>query len=560
MLRKFQNIKSPKISKMIDLFKKQNKNSNDKKKYNTKTLNPNKLNNQKRNIYNTKTEARSNMSKMSQSPQSIMIDYSLITSEIKKKKNRGVFDATSHRNKNIFIETDSEQYNSRKNSKDSFKTKRKRCCSKLIVDKITSHAPDTLSRGKGKIIKNNNINNNNNQNVPNILNDLNDNYSINTYNNNFNMNDINDLYNLNNSDGYEYEKSETIKIRKIFIPNGQNRQNGQNGQNMNNNRIEKKNMIFHNILNSRNPDNNIYRYNSNTSDNLESNLNKEKNLQKERRTNNLSYTSSDLRSPKYPFVIKTKSKDAPKPYELYYRTIKNPNPNTRYYKTNYNNIYKESPNDLDNNNKYYIPLNDKNLTETSDSHITPEKQNNFNFHKKRIYQNNDINSDNNNDSNINDYNKYNYYQPKNLKKLSNNINSNYDDERSEPQYIYANDNNNSVGKDSYRNSKEKKSNNDYGIKYRLLFIQKEKEYNHLLGDYNDIVVKYNKLKGQYNKLYNDKNNDNGNSLNKNNNDIINGGKKEINKDDLKNLLINHFSSNLKISPNNNISFLKKNNK
>ena len=185
MLRKFQNVKSPKIAKMMDLFKQQNKNSNNKKKYNTKTLNPKQLNNKKNRIYNTKTVSPGNMSNLTQSQ---MLDYSLINNEIKRKKNRGVLDVTSHRNKNIFIETDSEQYNSRKNSQDSLKTKRKRCCSKLIVDKVTSHKPDTLSREKEK------NNNNNNQNVPNNLNDLNEPYSIKTYNNNFNINNINDLY------------------------------------------------------------------------------------------------------------------------------------------------------------------------------------------------------------------------------------------------------------------------------------------------------------------------------------------------------------------------------
>ena len=407
MLRKFQNVKSPKIAKMMDLFKQQNKNSNNKKKYNTKTLNPKQLNNKKNRIYNTKTVSPGNMSNLTQSQ---MLDYSLINNEIKRKKNRGVLDVTSHRNKNIFIETDSEQYNSRKNSQDSLKTKRKRCCSKLIVDKVTSHKPDTLSREK-EIIKNNN--NSNNQNVPNNLNDLYEPYSIKTYNNNFNINDINNLYDFYNSDGYEFEKSETIKIKKInFIPNGQN---GQNRPNIDNNRIEKR-IIIQNIKNNRNPDNNINKYNFNTNDNLEENLNKEKDLQKAKRTNNLSYISSDLRPPKYPFVIKTKGQDAPSPYDLYYRTIKNPN--IKNYKTNYNNIYKESQNDLDNNYNYYIPLNERNLTETSDNPVSPEKQNNFIFHKKRIYENNDINDDNNIDNNYND--NFNDYQPKNIK-LSNMI-------------------------------------------------------------------------------------------------------------------------------------------
>ena len=72
--------------------------------------------------------------------------------------------------------------------------------------------------------------------------------------------------------------------------------------------------------------------------------------------------------------------DAPSPYDFYYRTMKNPN--IKNYKTYYNNIYKESPTDLDNNYNYYIPLNEGNLTEMSDNAVSPEKQNNFIFHKK----------------------------------------------------------------------------------------------------------------------------------------------------------------------------------
>jgi len=106
--------------------------------------------------------------------------------------------------------------------------------------------------------------------------------------------------------------------------------------------------------------------------------------------------------------------DTPSPYDFYYRTMKNPN--IKNYKTYYNNIYKESHNDLDNNYNYYIPLNEGNLTEISDNTVSPEKQNNFIFHKKRIYENNDINDDNNIDNNYND--NFNDYQPKNIK-LSN---------------------------------------------------------------------------------------------------------------------------------------------
>ena len=511
-MKKFEKTKSPRIAKMLYQFKNQNKNTKDKKTYNAKTLNPNQLKN-KNNVYNTNTISQSNMSNMTTSQ---ILDYSLINDELKKKRNRGILDVTSHRNTNIFIETDSEQYNSRHNSQDSLKRKAKRCCSKLIVDKVSSQIPNTLSMGR---INNNYQSNPNLEKNPNNINDPNslyNQYSMKTYNNNnLNIKELSELYNLYNSDGYEYEKTETIKIRKFNVnPSGQNINNINN-----NNTIEEKRIVQNQIKNNRNPNSNsktIYKYNNIINDNLEENIIKENDLRKEKRTNNLSYISSDMRSRKYPFVIKVKDQDNSNlnQNEFYYRTIRNTNIRR----------YKESP---DNNIiNTYIPRNDRSITENLENIVTPSKINNFIYNtKKRIYDNNDINSEiNDNNDEQNQYTKI------------RNIVSKYSDE---PKYI--NDyNNNSVDR-NYSN--DKKTNN-----YRTLYIKKEKDYNNLLEEYNDIVVKFNKLKGQYNQIYNDK-------INNKNKDDDNDGNLDNNNNDIKNKFIEHFSSDLKISENNNISFL-----
>ena len=120
-----QKRKSPSISQMLNRFKKDNKN-NYENIFSTKTLNYNQLNNKNKNMnnnmYNTNTMSQSNVSYMT-SPQ--FLDYTIVNNEIKKKKTKGIFDVTSHRNRDIFIETDSEQYNSRRNSLDNKKQKKK---------------------------------------------------------------------------------------------------------------------------------------------------------------------------------------------------------------------------------------------------------------------------------------------------------------------------------------------------------------------------------------------------------------------------------------------------
>ena len=101
-----EQLKSPSMSQMFNFFKKDNKNINEKI-YSTKTVSKNQLNNlnnkMNNNKYNSNTMSQSNLSYMT-SPQ--VLDYSIINDEIKKRRTKGVFDVTSHRNKDIFIETD----------------------------------------------------------------------------------------------------------------------------------------------------------------------------------------------------------------------------------------------------------------------------------------------------------------------------------------------------------------------------------------------------------------------------------------------------------------------
>ena len=93
--------------------------------YDVKTLNINDYKNSGKKKYNTKTMNTYNTA---------FKDYD----EIKKKKNKGRFDLGSHRNRDIFIEVDSDQYDSGYNTKAFFKNK----CSKLLIDKVTPYVSD----------------------------------------------------------------------------------------------------------------------------------------------------------------------------------------------------------------------------------------------------------------------------------------------------------------------------------------------------------------------------------------------------------------------------------
>ena len=117
MYKRKKEIKALDLLKEINKFRKSNKSNI----YDTKTLN---INDPKR-IYNTKTI------------KTCITSYNdSLNKEIKKKKNIGKLDLCSHRNKDIFIELDSEQFDSNNNSKESFKY-RKNKCSKLLINKIT---------------------------------------------------------------------------------------------------------------------------------------------------------------------------------------------------------------------------------------------------------------------------------------------------------------------------------------------------------------------------------------------------------------------------------------
>ena len=546
-----QNEKSPRTVAMLNNFIQKSKN-NEPNKTNNIYMNQNvNLNNNNYNDFynnnNTTNNKLYNINTVSQGNKSIMttsqiLDISLANDELKRKKNIGILDVTSHRNKNIFIESDSEQYNSRKNSEEeSNRKKRKRCCSKLIVDKVTSQEPYYI--GKGKI--NNNI-------LPDNL------YSIRT-NNDINLNELND--DINSHDTYEYEKSEIIKIRKVnYLPTDpRNTVNNNNGNRIEEKRIKLKNKNktpFHNNKND---------------------LNNMNNLNNQRRTNNISNSSADY---KYPFVIPTTNKNNPE--EVYYQPV-----NSRNTLLNNKQTSTDSSNNYDYNNQYISKLDNSDnisITENSDV-VTPLKQNPYAFRKKRIYGDNDRK------------NNYNVY-PYNLKLYNNR-------REEEPQYN-ADNNVDSDTINSYRDNPDKKYYNyDSKFKTLYLKKEKEynnllEDYNDVVAKYNKLQGLYNKL---YNDRDNDTENE---EKNKDNNDADNevkncnklmdnifvspmkslaASKSENNmlnniykvepvEDRLQNLIydnndkdykdkdkdkLNNFSSNLKIEQNENVFILNEKN-
>ena len=170
MYKRKKEIKALDLLKEINKFRKSNKSDI----YDTKTLN---INDPKR-IYNTKTI------------KTCITSYNdSLNKEIKKKKNIGKLDLCSHRNKDIFIELDSEQYDSNNNSKESFNY-RKNKCSKLLINKITPLLSEHYL----------------------TQNNINPYYSIKTYNN----------YNIrkpfNNNNNERKNKKEKLKIENEIIP------------------------------------------------------------------------------------------------------------------------------------------------------------------------------------------------------------------------------------------------------------------------------------------------------------------------------------------------------
>ena len=169
MYKRKKEIKALDLLKEINKFRKSNKSDI----YDTKTLN---INDPKR-IYNTKTI------------KTCITSYNdSLNKEIKKKKNIGKLDLCSHRNKDIFIELDSEQYDSNNNSKESFNY-RKNKCSKLLINKITPLLSEHYL----------------------TQNNINPYYSIKTYNN----------YNIRkpfNNNNERKNKKEKLKIENEIIP------------------------------------------------------------------------------------------------------------------------------------------------------------------------------------------------------------------------------------------------------------------------------------------------------------------------------------------------------
>ena len=169
MYKRKKEIKALDLLKEINEFRKGNKSDI----YDTKTLN---INDPKR-IYNTKTI------------KTCITSYNdSLNKEIKKKKNIGKLDLCSHRNKDIFIELDSEQYDSNNNSKESFNY-RKNKCSKLLINKITPLLSEHYL----------------------TQNNINPYYSIKTYNN----------YNIRkpfNNNNERKNKKEKLKIENEIFP------------------------------------------------------------------------------------------------------------------------------------------------------------------------------------------------------------------------------------------------------------------------------------------------------------------------------------------------------
>jgi len=169
MYKRKKEIKALDLLKEINEFRKSNKSDI----YDTKTLN---INDPKR-IYNTKT-IKTCITSFNDS----------LNKEIKKKKNIGKLDLCSHRNKDIFIELDSEQFDSNNNSKESFNY-RKNKCSKLLINKITPLLSEHYL----------------------TQNNINPYYSIKTYNN----------YNIRkpfNNNKERKNKKEKLKIENEIIP------------------------------------------------------------------------------------------------------------------------------------------------------------------------------------------------------------------------------------------------------------------------------------------------------------------------------------------------------
>ena len=126
MFKRKKEISALDLLKEINDYKRSKEPSGNKTDlYDVKTLDIRDYKNPGKKKYNTKTMKTYNTT---------LKDFY----EVKKKKNKGRFDLGSHRNKDIFIEVDSDQYDPGYNAKNFFKNK----CSKLLIDKVTPYVSD----------------------------------------------------------------------------------------------------------------------------------------------------------------------------------------------------------------------------------------------------------------------------------------------------------------------------------------------------------------------------------------------------------------------------------
>ena len=523
--------------RMFDRFKQGDKNNNENEFRMSKALSPDDLN-----TINYTDNRKHNINILSQGdnnymPSSQLLNYSLANNISYNKKNFGTLENSSQRIKKIIIEPSSEQYNSRVNSQDSNQINRKNNSTKLIVDNVTYHMPNSYYREKGQYI------------IPNKQ------YTIKTYTN-LNPDDLNLINNINNNDDiYEYEKKEIIKIKKYnYLPIEQN-----------NNRIEEKNVIFQNI-NNKDKDlyNNCIKYNN-------ENIIKNNFMDMQKRENLSSYGSSDY---KYPFVIRTKKGQN----ESYNRSV--------YNDKNKKIVFSKENNYIPQRNNIYNNYNDNiNLTQNSE-YI---KQNEFDIPKKRLYENNE--KYNKKPYNLKLYNNENINNMQDCQKNITFDNNNNNDTGLMNSLRY------SIGKnkDSHFKAlfikKDKEYNillddyNDLITKYNQLQEKYNKKYNDEKTKDDNINAEENKfnLSNDNYRLRNDKSNINKliNNIkisppkkvvkSKTENNILNNKiyedelvndstQKNINsKEDYENKYKN-FSSYLKVEQNNNIFIFNKNKK
>ena len=344
MYKRKKEINALNLLKEINEYKKSRELGNIKDKYNTKTLN---IKNNDKN-YNTKTL------------KTCITSYNELTmKEIKKKKYKGRLDLGSHRNKDIFLEVDSEQYDSGDNPKSSYK---KNKCSKLLIDKITPCVSEHYL----------------------TQNNINPYYSIKTYNNN--------NYNIKNP--FNYDKKRNNKNKNIF-----NNDNNNNKISNSSNEIIKYPYIISltnknnthkqqisNLSNYINDEPNDYFYTLSDNSNITEDKNKNRNSNIKSNNNNIYNSEFNDENPinnnndeiepdfKMLYLIKEQElNDLLNDYNILQNELK------KYKKNNNNymiNNFKKLKNNKINNNKQN--KQNKNIKVVNDINIFYEKEKNIN--------------------------------------------------------------------------------------------------------------------------------------------------------------------------------------